>query len=339
MHTIPFKIDELEEIIELGELEEYFYDIGMEDTPHTFFANDILVHNSNFFSITPLLKCNSISEEGKQEYCIDTTKELAAGINKLFEYMMPKVFNVPASKNKIKIVPDIIAQRAIWFSKKRYALLTTFNFETGKPIKDKLGNVGKIKIKGVDSVRSSYAPRFRTLLTELIEQLLRGKDTSQIDQEIMEFEENINNLAPVELCKTSSIKFISMKGDKNYSKGREPFGTIKGSPVTAKSGNFHNDLLKIWKLDKTYEMIKHGDKCKWVYLMPNPYNIDSVAFRGDQLDSEKLMEFISEYIDKQKIYTKELKTKLIDIYAAINRNFPNRGSEYAAKIFNFNEEW
>jgi hypothetical protein len=290
--------------------------------------------DSNFFSVTPLLKCNSISDEKKQEYCINTTKELAVGINKLFEYMMPKVFNVPTSRNKIKIVPDIIAQRAIWFSKKRYALLVTFNFETGKSIKDKVGNIGKIKIKGVDSVRSSYAPKFRSLLTELIEQLLRGKDTSQIDQEIMEFEENINNLTPVELCKTSSVKFISLKGDKNYSKNRESFGIIKGSPITAKSGNFHNDLLKSWKLDKKYELIKHGDKCKWVHLIPsNPYGIECCAFRGDDLDPEELLNFISEYIDKQKIYTKELKTKLSDIYAAINRPFPNRGTEKAKKLF------
>ena len=36
---------------------------------------------------------------------------------------------------------------------------------------------------------------------------------------------------------------------------------------------------------------------------------------------------------------KELKTKLIEIYASIGRKFPNRGSLQAAKIFNFNEEW
>ena len=296
--------------------------------------------DSNFFSITPLLKSEGVSPENTQQYCIDITNELTTGINKLFDYMMPKVFNVPSSKNKIKIVPDIIAQRAIWFSKKRYALLVTFNFETGKSVKDKNGNIGKIKIKGVDSVRSSYAPKFRKLLGELIEQLLRGKDTMLIDQELMQFEEGIESANLFELAKTSSIKFISRKGDKKYnSKERSPFGVLDGSPITAKSGNFHNDLLKAWKLDTKYELIKNGDKCKWVYLLPNPYNIGSIAFRGDNLDADVLLEFIAEYIDKQKIYNKELKTKLIEIYASIGRKFPNRGSLQAAKIFNFNEEW
>ena len=43
----------VEEIVEIKELpleEVYMYDIGMEDSPHTFFANDILIHNSLFYS-------------------------------------------------------------------------------------------------------------------------------------------------------------------------------------------------------------------------------------------------------------------------------------------------
>ena len=41
-----FKIQEITEIEDLGYIEDDFFDVGMIDTPHTFFANDILVHNS-----------------------------------------------------------------------------------------------------------------------------------------------------------------------------------------------------------------------------------------------------------------------------------------------------
>ena len=49
-------IDEIDSIECLGEMDQDFFDVGMEYTPHTFFANDILVHNSCFVSALPIIQ-------------------------------------------------------------------------------------------------------------------------------------------------------------------------------------------------------------------------------------------------------------------------------------------
>ena len=40
----------------------------------------------------------------------------------------------------------------------------------------------------------------------------------------------------------------------------------------------YNDLLKFWGLNKNHSQITQGDKIKWIYLKPNPYQIDAIAF-------------------------------------------------------------
>ena len=57
-----FEILEIESVEELSPFEgEYVYDLEMDtETEHTFFANDILVHNSCYFSIEPILAAKGI---------------------------------------------------------------------------------------------------------------------------------------------------------------------------------------------------------------------------------------------------------------------------------------
>jgi len=59
---IRYSIDEIESIECIGEFEdEYVYDIEMDDTTdHTFFANDILIHNSVYITIDPILQLSNI---------------------------------------------------------------------------------------------------------------------------------------------------------------------------------------------------------------------------------------------------------------------------------------
>lgn len=296
--------------------------------------------DSNYFSFEKLMIINNIQEDKKINYCIETVTSITDKINKLYSYMVPAMFNIPIERNRIKIVPDVIASRAIWTGKKRYAMIKVFDMEKMVPVYDKYGNVGALKVVGIDTVRSSFPKSFRILLGKVLEDILRGKDLNIIDEYIMDFEETIKSQNPADVSKTSSIKFISQKGDKNYNcKGRGIFEIIKGSPITAKAGNNHNDLIKLWKLQKQFDLIRHGDKAKWIYLLPNPYAINVIAFRGDDTDPDKLLEFINEYGDKHRMFEAELKTKILGIYSAAKRPFPNRGSLKAMKVFDFNETW
>jgi hypothetical protein len=339
--SISIKIDEIEEIIELGDSDEYFYDIGMVDTPHTFFANGILVHNSLYFSLNALMENDKTNEDDKVKYSIDKLTYIANKINVMYNHMLPIVFNVPVDQNRIKIIPDVVAKRAIWLGKKRYSLLKVFDMEKMKSIKDKVGNEGKIEHKGVDVIRSSFPYSFQKMLGGVLENVLRDKAFELVDVDVMEFEESIKNITPINLSAGTSVKWVSRKGDKQYNpKGRVPFSIVKGSPISVKAALAHNDILKSLNLDTQFRPFMAGEKVKWMYLVDcNPYAVEVLAFRGDDSDSDVVLNILNEYGDKEKMYVRVLKNKLLKIYVAMKRNFPNRGSLQAAKAFNFEETW
>jgi len=297
--------------------------------------------DSLYFSFNLLMENDKINENDKVKYSIDKLTYIADKINEMYSHMLPVVFNVPTEQNRIRIIPDVIAKRAIWLGKKRYSLLKVFDMEKMKEIKDKNGKDGKIEHKGVDVIRSSFPQAFQKMLGNVLENVLRDKEFKLIDDDVMEFEESIQEISPINLSKGTSVKMISKKGDKKYNpKERGVFEFIKGSPISVKSALAYNDILKVLKLDNQFRTFVSGDKVKLMYLSDgNPYSLEALAFRGDDTDPDVVLEFIDKYGDKKKMYTHELKKKLLKIYVAMRRPFPNRGSLQASKIFNFEETW
>ena len=52
----------------------------------------------------------------------------------------------------------------------------------------------------------------------------------------------------------------------------------KGAPAAVKAAIRYNDFIRFWKLNNKYDYIVQGDKIKWIYLKPNPYRMDALAF-------------------------------------------------------------
>ena len=64
----------------------------------------------------------------------------------------------------------------------------------------------------------------------------------------------------------------------------------------------YNDLLRYWGLNN-FEQIKSSEKIKWVYLKPNTMNVKQIGFKGYD-DPPKIMEFIEQNIDYDKLFTR-----------------------------------
>jgi hypothetical protein len=101
----------------------------------------------------------------------------------------------------------------------------------------------------------------------------------------------------------------------------------------------YNDFLKVWKLDKQVEKIESGAKVKWIYLLPNDFNVEALAMKADDTDPDQILEFISNNVDRRKMYERELRGKLEEIWTVVGWHYPNRGSQLASKVFNFEETW
>lgn len=296
--------------------------------------------DSLYMSSAPVAKLKGIKPEDMTKFTIEWVQELSARINKFYEYMVPKVFNVAPKYNRIKIVADVVAKKALWVVKKRYAMLKVYDMEKMKPVKDKQGREGKLEVKGIDVVRSSFPRAFQKFASAMLDDLLRGTPQAELDERIMKFEEDIMNVAMTDLAKTSSVRFVSRSGEDNYNPStRKLFQFITKSPAQVRAALAYNDLLKVWKLDRQFEKITHSEKIKWVYLLPNDFYIEGLAMKGDDTDPDEILNFITAHIDRNKMYERELKSKLSEIYECIGWKYPNRGSQLASQTFNFEESW
>ena len=85
------------------------------------------------------------------------------------------------------------------------------------------------------------------------------------------------------------------------------------APAAVRAVIRHNDLVKFWGLSNQHSYITQGDKVKWIYLKPNPYQIDAIAFLDFDL-GEKIRMFIEEYADRKKIFDSILLNKLEGFY-------------------------
>ena len=296
--------------------------------------------DSNYFSILPMAKLKNIGDDKMIDFSVNILTEISDKINRFYQRLIPTVFNVAPEKNRIKIAPDVIAKKALWVSKKHYALLKIYDMEKHKRVTDKKGNDGELKIVGLDAVRSSFPTTFRKIEREILDLLLRGTQREVLDEKIMVFEEGIDKHSIFDLAKTSSVRFISKSGEINYNPGsRRPFQFIGGSPAQVRAALAYNDFLKVWKLDKQIEKIESGSKIKWIYLLPNDFNIEALAMKADDTDPDQILDFINNNVDRRKMYERELHGKLKEIWNVVGWYYPNRGSQLASETFNFDDTW
>lgn len=309
--NLEYTFEEIEEIEDLGILEIDAYDIGMLDTPHTFFANDILVHNSIFLSASPLIKKyypngDFNDDNFMSEKILKITDKIQKYINTSYDYFAENFLSIDSEKHLFNMKQEVIAKSGFWAKKKRYAL-SLINRE-GVP-------TDELEVKGLDVVRTSFPEKFRVFMTEILKDILNNKEKEYIDFKIMELKKHIKETSLSDIARSTSLKNIS----KWIEKDRNPFDDFAvGTPAHVKAAISYNDLLLHFGLETKYAKMANGEKIKWVYLKLNPFNLDGLAF-GDLDDAPtEIVDFITQYVDYDKIFKTELETKLNDIYKAMS---------------------
>lgn len=292
--------------------------------------------DSVYMSAKPLLELDGksieISDESIQ-YVIDLSTELANGINTFYDFAIPAMFNL--KKHRIKIAADVVASAGFWTKKKRYALMKVYDMEKRRKIFDKDGILGKLEVKGIDVVRTSFPVRFRKFSGDLLNMLLRRYSQSKIDDEILKVEKEIKTLPIEDVAKNTSVNFVSKKGDLNYNPPDRKMFTIPTlkTPPQVGSALMYNDLLKKFGLQRRFEPIHNGQKIKWIYLKENPHALDYLAFKADGTDPDEILDIINTYADRNAMYERELKTKLARFYYILKWSYPSVTARIADSFF------
>ena len=297
-------------------------------------GNDYVIYvdtDSCFASALPIIKktmpdIDMDDEKQMTEAILKVTEEAQTYVNKMFDIMAVRLFNV--KKHRFDAKQEVIAKSSFWLAKKRYC---QFIINKGGVECDEL------EVKGIDVVRTSFPAKFRTFMKQFLIDLLKKVDQETINNNILQFKEDMKNFGVIELAKNTSVKFKSDAAKKmDYNpKSRQPFQIISGTPAQVKAALYYNDLLAQFNLTKIIPPIFHGQKIKWVYLKQNEYGIECLAMKADGTDPQQIMDIITKYMDRDTMYEQELKSKLVDFYKVLSWEYPNSNWKAASEFFEF----
>ena len=255
------------------------------------------------------------------EKIYEIATEVQNYVNEFYDVFAAKVFNT--SKHRLEIKQEMIARTGFWVKKKRYALWVIA--DNGVPMDE-------LKVTGLDVVRSSFPKSFQKFMKSVLVDILKSRDRDQIDDDIIAFKKNLNDVLFAEVAKNSSIKDIKKYADPAKDMPLGKF--VKGTPSHVKASINYNKMLKLFKCPPKYPPIKNGDKVKIAYLKQNRYGLSELAFRGDS-DPEEIVQFIKEYFDAKELFSSELEEKLKAFYRALQWEYPSEHKKIAQKFFSF----
>jgi DNA polymerase elongation subunit (family B) len=191
-----------------------------------------------------------------------------------------------AYAQKMQMKREVLADKAIWTAKKRY-IMNVHNSEGVQYAEP------KIKVMGLEMVKSSTPQVIRNKLKDSIKVILEG-DQSKLHDYIHSFRDDFNKLPVEEIAFPRSVN-----GMKEYMASSTIYR--KSTPIHVRGALLLNHHLKELKLDKKYQPIRDGDKIKFVYLKtPNTIQEDIISF-GQELPKEL---DLHKYINYEKQFEK-----------------------------------
>jgi len=231
--------------------------------------------------------------DGKVQECIDRS------FNGLREYMN-------AYQQKMFMKREVLADRAIWTGKKHYII----NVHDSEGVRFEKP---KIKVKGLESVKSSTPAIVRKKLADAYKILMNDTEADMIAF-VESFRNQFEALPPEDVAFPRSVKGIAKYSDATML-------YKKGTPIHVKGTIIHNNLLKQHKLTKKYQIIQEGEKIKFSYLKtPNPVG-DTVVSMGNTLPAEF---GLHEFIDYDTQFEKTFLDPLKDILNCVGWDYEKR---------------
>ena len=297
----------------------------MNIIPHHVIASDT---DSAYFTLTKLLEkiypnIDSIPREERIKILLKFTDKIQENANHNLTAISKEFFNIQ-SEHHFELKQEVIAEKAYWSGKRRYAMY----------IVNKEGiSIEELDMKGLDIMKSNFPPYFRNFGKQLIENILFSKPKAEIDEFVMDFKKSIATVDWIDLLKPTGLKKIAEYTERKPMAG-ELFSKLKKKcPINTKAAIIYNDILRHKGLQKQYPEFTIGDKMYIAYLKPNPYKIDVIGYNGYN-DPPEITKIIDQYIDREGLFDGVMRNKLEGVYSDIGWDL--NLNPYKNKFFNFN---
>ena len=203
---------------------------------------------------------------------------------------------VNAYDQKMKMKREAIADKGIWTAKKRY-MLNVWNNEGVSYAEPKL------KVMGIEAVRSSTPAACRSNIKKLISMIMTGTEDDVI-KFIQDFRVEFSKLPFEDVAFPRGCRSLAQYSDRD---------TVykKATPIHVRGALTYNHLLRQRKLDKRFPLINEGDKIKFCYMkVPNPTRENVFAVPSALPPQLALDQFIDFDLQFDKAFVEPIKTIL-----------------------------
>lgn len=228
--------------IEKIDYDDYVYDIEVEDT-HMFFANNILVHNTDsaYIDLSAVFDKNADPREVTK-----VADFIGTETNDSFSDFMQQAFNVPDSnKDIIQTDREVVSDKSLFLKKKMYQMHI---------VNDEGIIVDKNKAMGIATKRSDTPNVVKGLLNKIIIMLMDREPYEDIRDIVDEFEVNYKNMSMPEVGRPTTVKHLREDSTAGH----------------IRAALFYNSLCGI-----SDRKIKAGDKIRVIYI--DDYRSRSIA--------------------------------------------------------------
>lgn len=266
---MEYSFEDIEYCKPIGQFEdEYVYDVEMVDESHTFIANDMLVHNSNYMSYKPIM--DSVGFDGDPlEFILHVDKVL---VKRLFKKFLDDFADSYGVENVHDFELENINSTSLHLGKKIYMKNTVW--DEGVFHRDGLNLIPT----GMKVIKKNTPPWVRgtnqkggiwTFIDYIFSQDVKSLDIINILKIVKELREefelqNIEDISMTTSCSNYSDKVIDDVND---------VITLKGAHFSIKAAALHNYLLNNNSEYKTkYDLIR-GGKIKYYYCKHNMNNV------------------------------------------------------------------
>ena len=202
---------------------------------------------------------------------------------------------VNAFQQKMVMKREVLADVGIWVAKKHYVL----NVHNSEGVQY---DEPKLKIMGIEAVKSSTPEPCRNALKEAFKIMMNGTEDDVINY-IESFRKEFRSYSPEEVSFPRSVKGLAKYYDS---------ATIyqKSTPIHVKGSLIYNKILQNKRLTKKYPSIQEGEKIKYAYLKePNPTGDTVIAMLNNLPEEFELKQFI----DYEKQFSKAFLDPMIGI--------------------------
>jgi DNA polymerase elongation subunit (family B) len=235
--------------------------------------------------------CAGKTDEQKVKFmdkiCEDVFQPVIDGAyQELAEYMN-------AYSQKMVMKREVLADKGIWIAKKNYVL----NVHNSEGVQYA---TPKLKVMGLAMVRSSTPSVIRDELRRSVKVVLDGSEKT-VQKYIMDYKTKFLNL---DIPAVAFPRGVS--GLKQYA--GSPIYAPK-TPIHVRAALLYNHYVRKLGLEKKYQLIREGDKIKFIYLkMPNPIRENVIAFPSELPPEFGLNNFIDLDLQFEKVFVEPLKT-------------------------------